>query len=210
MTGTSEGAGHFRSSLTIGGMALTPQFIDALQYAAQIHADQLRKGTTIPYISHLLGVCSIVLEYGGSEVEAIGALLHDAAEDQGGDAQLAMIRTRFGDAVAEIVSGCTDTVVLPKPAWRKRKEDYIAHLPTASSSVLVVSLADKLHNSRAILSDFRQVGEELWARFQGGREGTLWYYRALCDAFHSLRSGALADELERVVSELEQEVNSNS
>jgi GTP pyrophosphokinase len=152
----------------------------------------------------VLGVCSLVLEHGGSEDEAIGALLHDAAEDQGGEAQLAAIRDRFGDAVADIVSGCTDTVVTPKPPWRQRKEDYIAHLPSASAAVLLVSLADKLYNARAILSDYRQLGEALWVRFQGGRDGTLWYYRTLSSAYQSLRPGALADELARVVDELEQ------
>ena len=209
MRRTSDGAPHLvrSDSHKMERMSLTPRFSDALQYAAQLHAAQARKGTTIPYISHLLGVCSIVLEHGGSEDEAIGALLHDAAEDQGGDTQLAIIRERYGDAVAAIVSGCTDTVVLPKPEWRNRKQDYLAHLPSASASVLLVSLADKLHNARAILSDYRQLGDVLWTRFQGGRDGTLWYYRALCDAFRQLRPGALADELERVVSELERVAN---
>ena len=131
-------------------MNLSSKFDQALQYAAAIHREQIRKGTEIPYLAHLLGVASIALEHGASEDEAIGALLHDAAEDAGGLARIEDIRRNFGDAVAAIVEGCTDSVVVPKPPWRKRKEDYIAHLPSASPSVRLVSASDKLHNARAI------------------------------------------------------------
>ncbi|MBD6619049.1 bifunctional (p)ppGpp synthetase/guanosine-3',5'-bis(diphosphate) 3'-pyrophosphohydrolase [Komarekiella sp. 'clone 1'] len=182
---------------------LSERFTAALVYATQLHANQVRKGSGVPYISHLLGVTSIALEYGANEDEAIAALLHDAVEDQGGAATREEIRRRFGDKVTEIVDGCTDADAIPKPPWRKRKEAYIAHIPTASSSVLLVSVADKLYNARSILKDYRVLGESLWERFHGGREGTLWYYRALVDAFKKTRDDVIVAELERVVSEVE-------
>jgi GTP pyrophosphokinase len=185
-------------------MQMTPRFASALVYACEIHAGQLRKGTDIPYISHLLGVTSIALDHGATEDEAIGALLHDAAEDAGGAPVIGEIRARFGPAAAEIVAGCSDTFETPKPPWRARKEAYIAHLASASSSVLLVSAADKLHNVHAITSDYRRIGEALWARFTGGREGTLWYYRALADSFLKLNRNRLAEELYLAVRELEQ------
>jgi len=157
-------------------MAATPtrsprlgdRFTDALAYATGLHARQRRKGTDVPYIAHLLGVAAIVLEDGGDEDEAIAALLHDAVEDQGGQPTLAAIRARFGARVAEIVLGCTDADTVPKPPWRWRKEQYIAHVRHASASVRRVSLADKLHNARAILHDQRQIGDAVFARFAGG------------------------------------------
>jgi len=184
-------------------MQMTPRFASALVYACELHAGQLRKGTEIPYISHVLGVASNALEYGATEDEAIGALLHDAAEDAGGAPVIEEIRSRFGSAVAEIVAGCSDTLEKPKPPWRPRKEAYIAHLATASSSVLLVSAADKLYNVRAITSDYREIGEVLWARFTGDREGTLWYYRSLADCFLKLSRNRLAVDLDLVVQELE-------
>jgi GTP pyrophosphokinase len=150
-----------------------------------------------------LGVASIALEYGATEDEAIGALLHDAGEDAGGRGRIEDIRVRFGKDVADIVDGCTDAEVIPKPPWRKRKEDYIAHLPQASASVRLVSASDKLHNARAILRDYRQHGEALWSRFNGGREGTLWYYRELVKAFLKAGTNELIEELDRVVREVE-------
>ena len=187
-------------------MALTPRFDDALVFAARLHGGDVRKGTTIPYVSHVLGVASLALEHGANEDEAIGALLHDTVEDTKGDPESVRteIRRRFGSAVLDIVDGCTDTTEKPKPLFRERKERYIAHLPKASPSVRLVSAADKLYNARAILSDYRAIGEALWARFNGGRSGTLWYYRALADAFRTLGPGRLAEELDRVVSEIEQ------
>ena len=188
-------------------MILSQRFEDALVYAARLHAKQIRKGTTIPYVSHLLSVASIVLEHGGNEVEAIAALLHDAIEDQGGTETREEIRRRFGDAVASIVDGCTDAEVNPKPPWKERKEQYIARLSHASPSILLVSAADKLHNARAILGDYRALGENLWDRFNGGKEGTLWYYKSLVDAFKQAAAGTalapLIEELERVVGEIE-------
>ena len=182
---------------------LSPQFDEALQYAVVIHAGQTRKGTEIPYIAHLLGVASIALEHGADEAEAIGALLHDAGEDAGGLDRINDIRMRFGDAVADIVHGCTDAVTTPKPDWRPRKETYIDHLRTASPSVRLVSASDKLHNARAILRDYRRIREDLWSRFTGKKEGTLWYYRALVEAFKASDRTELIEELERVVTEIE-------
>ena len=188
-------------------MILSQRFEDALVYAARLHAKQIRKGTTIPYVSHLLSVASIVLEHGANEVETIAALLHDAIEDQGGTETREEIRRRFGDAVVSIVDGCTDAEVIPKPPWKERKEQYIARLSHASPSILLVSAADKLHNARAILGDYRALGENLWDRFNGGKEGTLWYYKSLVDAFKQAAAGTalapLIEELERVVGEIE-------
>ncbi|MDZ4847770.1 MAG: HD domain-containing protein [Pirellulaceae bacterium] len=190
-------------------MNLSSRFDEALHYAVLIHAGQKRKGTEIPYIAHLLGVVSIALEYGANEDEAIGALLHDAGEDAGGDGRIEDIRLRFGNAVADIVQGCTDAVIIPKPPWQKRKEDYIAHVATVSPSVVLVSASDKLHNARAILSDYRDLGDALWTRFNGGKDGTLWYYRSLIAAFRMVHNSRLIDELDRVVAELDRLVTAS-
>ncbi|MDP9365458.1 MAG: HD domain-containing protein [Chloroflexota bacterium] len=184
-------------------MSFSPRFGEALVYASRLHAGQVRKGTTVPYISHLLAVTSIVLEHGGGEDEAMAAVLHDAVEDQGGRGTRAEIRHRFGEKVTAIVDGCTDAETVPKPPWRERKEAYVAHIGHAPPSVRLVSAADKLHNARSIVADYRQLGEALWDRFRGGREGTLWYYRALADAFLAAGVTPLTAELERTVRELE-------
>jgi GTP pyrophosphokinase len=184
-------------------MKLSERFTDALTFATELHANQTRKGGGVPYISHLLGVASIALEYGANEDEAIAALLHDAIEDQGGAATREEIRHRFGDVVTEIVDGCTDSDQTPKPPWLQRKEAYIAHIPTASASVRLVSAADKLHNVWSILKDYRLLGDAVWERFQGGKQGTLWYYRSLVKAFYTAGSTPLVEEFERVVDELE-------
>jgi GTP pyrophosphokinase len=184
-------------------MELTSRFRDALVYAAELHAEQTRKASGVPYIAHLLGVASIALEHGADEDEAIAALLHDAVEDQGGQRTAEEIRRRFGDRVVEIVLGCTDADTIPKPPWRQRKEKYIAHVEHSSPSVWLVSGSDKLYNARSILADYRRLGDEVWSRFTGRKEGTLWYYRALVKALRDKAPLALAEELERVVSELE-------
>jgi (p)ppGpp synthase/HD superfamily hydrolase len=190
-------------------MTLSPRFDDALVFASRLHAGQVRKGGDIPYISHLLAVTAIVLEHEGDEDEAIAALLHDAIEDQGGAKARAEIRRRFGENVVAIVDGCTDAETIPKPPWQERKEAYVAHVGDASASVRLVSAADKLHNARSILADYRQLGDALWNRFRGGRDGTLWYYRALVDAFRAVESTPLVEELERTVSELERLASAN-
>ncbi len=184
-------------------MRLTPRYEAALVMATQLHAAQTRKGTGIPYVSHLLGVSSLVLEHGGSENQAIAALLHDAVEDQGGKETLDRIRDHFGDEVADVVDHCTDAYVEPKPEWRERKEKYIAEVAAMPPSAALVSCSDKLHNSRAILVDLRDIGEELWGRFTGGKEGTLWYYRSLVDAFEKVFENSLTEELRRTVDEIE-------
>jgi GTP pyrophosphokinase len=198
-------AGYHSSHTSIlDDMSISTLFDQALHYATLVHAGQTRKGTTIPYISHLLGVASIALEYGATETEAIAALLHDAGEDAGGEGRIADIRRRFGNAVADIVEGCTDTVENPKPAWRERKQKYIDHVASASPSVILVSAADKLHNARAILSDYREIGEQIWLRFNGGKDGTLWYYRELLSAFRTSGDTPLLRELDAVVTQLEE------
>jgi GTP pyrophosphokinase len=195
--------GSARSEPETRSRPFTGRLSDAFAYAASRHAGQVRKGTRIPYVAHLMGTCAIALEFGASEEEAIAALLHDAAEDTGGRPVLEEIRARFGSRVAEIVEGCTDSFENPKPPWRPRKERYVAHLAGASPSVLLVSAADKLHNARAILADLRTHGEALWPRFNGGKEGTLWYYRALVEAFRKRGATPIVEELDRVVGELE-------
>ena len=184
-------------------MQLSLRFHEGLSLAATLHADQQRKASGEPYVAHLLAVTAIVMEYGGNEDEAIAALLHDAVEDQGGAATLAKIRRRFGPIVAEIVVGCSDTDITPKPPWRQRKEAYIARLQTASASVRLVSAADKLHNARSILREYRRQGESVWNHFRGGHDGTLWYYRAIVDTLQPFGGDLLVEELERTVAEME-------
>ena len=176
-----------------------------MQYAHDVHRGQRRKGTGIPYIAHILGVTAIAIEYGADEDEAIGALLHDAAEDGGGEATLAEIRARFGDAVGDIVLGCSDSLVEDpedKLPWRDRKENYLAHLENASASVCLVSAADKLHNVRSIMRDFREHGDEVWTRFQGRREGTLWYYETVAHTLLRRHYSQLTRDLQQAVDDL--------
>jgi len=182
---------------------LSERFDRALIYASYLHRRQRRKGSDVPYISHLLAVSALVIEHGGSEDQAIAALLHDAAEDQGGRETLDEIEQRFGPAVAAIVSDCTDSWVEPRPAWRPRKEAYLESLRHKPPQSLLVSLADKTHNARAIAVDHAAVGEAVWSRFTGGRDGSLWYYRALADTFTALMPGVLARELDGTVARLE-------
>ena len=184
-------------------MMLSSRFEEALVYTSRLHAEQRRKGSGTPYLGHLLAVTAIVLEHGGSEDEAIAALLHDAIEDQGGAATREEIRRRFGEVVVRIVDGCSDTDEVPKPPWLRRKEEHLAHLATASASVRLVTAADKLHNVRSVAADYRQQGEAVWSHFQGGRAGTLWYYRAMADALTAAGRTPLTDELDRAVAELE-------
>ena len=184
-------------------MVLSERFEEALRFAIRLHAKQIRKGTTIPYVAHLLSVAGIAIEYGADEDEAIAALLHDAIEDQGGAAIRDEIRQRFGDKVVDIVNGCTDAEIFPKPPWQARKEAYIAHLRDASPSVRLVSAADKVHNIQTIIKDYRAIGNTLWGRFTGGKEGTLWYYRSLVSTFREGGSTPIIEELDRLVTELE-------
>jgi (p)ppGpp synthase/HD superfamily hydrolase len=176
--------------------------LQALGFAITAHGDQRRKGGDIPYVAHLLGVASLVLDAGGDEDLAIAGLLHDTIEDTETTAE--DIESAFGPRVAAIVEGCTDAHETPKPEWRERKERYLAHLRSLETpiDVLVVSRADKLHNARAILLDYRDVREELWSRFKEGPEQQLWYYGSLVDIFATRLPGVMTDELSRVVNEL--------
>lgn len=179
------------------------RFIEALGYAAAVHSRQIRKKTGRPYIGHLLSVASIVIEYGGDEEMAIAALLHDAVEDQGGLPRLKEIRRKFGERVARIVDGCTDSYVEPKPPWLERKRAYVQRVAGESTNVRWVSAADKLSNVRETLHDLRVHGDSIFKRFQGNKDGTLWYYRALVDEFRKAGSNPLVEELDRTVTELE-------
>jgi len=179
------------------------RFEQALLFATRKHAGQHRKGTAVPYVAHLLGVASLVLEAGGDEDLVIAALLHDVVEDCGGAPVLKEVRRRFGKRVAHVVDGCTDTDLDPKPPWLQRKKDYIAHLRTADADTRLVSAADKLRNVRSIVAAYREIGDRVWERFHGKRDGTLWYYRTLLDEFQRKKSSPLIRELERAVIELE-------
>jgi len=181
---------------------LGPRFFRAFAFAAEKHAKQTRKASTIPYIAHLMGVASLVLEAGGDEDLAIAALLHDVVEDCGGAPMLKEVRRRFGSRVAKVVDGCTDANTNPKPPWRERKEKYILHLRLADADTRLVSAADKLNNVRSILRDYRAIGESVWTRFTGGREGTLWYYRTLVEVFRERPRNRITRELELAVTEL--------
>ena len=166
-----------------------------------MHGTQKRKGTGITYMAHLLEVSSVVLQHGGDEEEAIAGLLHDAPEDAGGRPRLDHIRAPFGDRVAEMVDGCTDTYDCPKPAWRPRKEAYLARIPELSASTRLVSASDKFANARALLDDYRTQGDALWSRFNGGAD-TPWYYRAAADAFLAVQRTLIAERLHLVATEL--------
>lgn len=176
----------------------------AFRYAAEKHAGQTRKQSAVPYLSHLMGVASLVLEAGGDEDIAIAALLHDVVEDCGGMPRLREIQRQFGPRVARMVEGCTDSFGEPKAEWVERKKDYLGHVKHAESETRLVSAADKLHNVRTILADYRRDGESIWTRFSGKREGTLWYYRALSDEFRRRGANRITGELEIAVRELEQ------
>lgn len=181
-------------------MVLSPRFEQALLYTCLLHSGQVRKGTAIPYVAHLLSVAGLALEFGADEDEAIAALLHDVVEDAGGRCRAADVRQRFGDRVADIVQGCTDADTYPKPPWQERKEAYIAGLADAVPSARFVSCCDKLHNARSIVCDLRQHGDAVWKKFAGGKAGSLWYYTTLCREYRRLNVCLpLVDELERTL-----------
>ena len=185
---------------------MTPRFADAFLFAERLHCNQVRKKTQVPTISHLMAVTALVLENGGGEDEAIAALLHDTAEDCGGRPVLEEIRRRFGDTVASIVEDCSDTLEAPKPRWQPRKESYLEHLETAPEATLLVSLADKVHNTRALAFEYRRVGDRLWQRFTATREQTFWYYQSLLDIFRRRcpeQLEPLVDELARAFQDLQ-------
>lgn len=186
------------------------RFDEALLMASELHRHQFRKGKDVPYITHLLGVASLVGVHGGDEDQVIGALLHDAIEDCVSQVPTIAedIREKFGPRVLEIVEGCTDAFEDPKPPWETRKVAYMERLKSLpdDSPTLIVSLADKVYNAGAIVSDHRQVGSELWARFNASAEQTLWYYDSLARIFSKKIPGPMADQLERLVEELKRAV----
>lgn len=193
---------------------LSERFTQAVDYAREVHASQVRKGTSIPYLAHLLGVASLVLRYGGDEDQAIAGLLHDTIEDHGRRHER-LIRAQFGDRVADIVVACTDGSREQKAAaaapearradWEQRKHAYVEHLLRASDDALLVSGCDKLHNARAILADLRNpdIGVAVFDRFTGRRDGTVWYYRALVNCFVQ-RGAPMARELADAVAVITQ------
>jgi GTP pyrophosphokinase len=185
---------------------LTRRFDDAFVYAHEAHAEQVRKGNGAPYIGHLMGVASIVLDDGGNEDEAIAALLHDAAEDRGGRARVEEIAARFGPAVAKIVSDCTDSWETPKAPWAERKRAYVEHARFLPGPSLRVSAADKVHNAYAILRDLRNEGESVWERFNASADDVMAYYQSLVRSYREAGGGRLVDELERIVRGIEREM----
>lgn len=185
---------------------LTEKFESALVYATRLHANQTRKINGIPYITHLLSVAALVLEAGGTETEAIAALLHDSIEDQGGKIIREEISQLFGEAVVAIIDGCTEWDTPPKPPWKERKLRYLEHLRHGSPSVRLVSLADKLHNARSLLANLRVYGSGIWQEFSSGKEGTLWFYQELLQIYRTTGSDFMTEEFSRVVNEISQEV----
>jgi (p)ppGpp synthase/HD superfamily hydrolase len=185
---------------------LTQRFDEAFRYAHEAHAAQTRKGTGSPYVSHLMGVTSLVLDDGGNEDEAIAALLHDAAEDHGGRDRLEDIRGRFGDVVAKIVEDCTDSWAEPKEPWLERKQAYIQHARHLAASSLRVSAADKVHNAYAILRDLRNFGERVFERFHATPDDVVAYYESLVRAYREAGGGLLVDELDRIVRGIQREM----
>lgn len=186
--------------------SLTDCFLAAVSLASEVHGTQRRLGTEIPYLAHLLVVAGLVLEDGGDESDAVAAMLHDAVEDGGGRAMLERIRQQFGMRVASIVEGCSDSLD-PDDArpWRERKESYLEHLPgVTDDAVLRVALADKVHNARSIVREYRAEGPALWERFPTRTpEDQLWYYGRLLAFFSERRDGPLVEDLRNAVSELE-------
>lgn len=197
-------------------MILSDRFAAAQTFALKLHRQQMRKGTSIPYYAHLIAVTAITLEYGGTEDQAIAALLHDAVEDAGGQPTLQQIRLDFGDTVAGMVEACTDADVIPKPPFLERKRMYHAHLEHASSDALLVSAADKLHNLQAVTRDYRAHGSELWSRFvkdadslTGKRDLFIWNHRALVGTLHARMGNAISAELVRQLETLEELMREN-
>jgi len=182
---------------------LSDRFLKAFSIASTLHGNQLRKASQIPYIAHLLAVAALVLENGGTEDQAIAALLHDAVEDQGGLDTLNKIRDEFGDYVADLVDGCTDSYTQPKEEWKPRKLAYLEKLKNASDDVLLISLADKVHNARSILRDLHITGENTWDKFKGKKSGTLWYYQSLAKTFDDAPYPILKNELRNLVDEIQ-------
>jgi len=199
-------------ALLLPDLLLTDSFTRAVDYARRLHTE-FRKGTRIPYLAHLLGVASLVLSETGGKVPitedmVIAALLHDTAEDHGGQRRLDHVKKEFGPNVARMVEGLSDTLANDhdqKEGWEQRKQAYLARLKTEPLDVLVISVADKLYNSKAVLDDLRDpnVGSKVWTRFKRGRDHQLWYFHSLLEIFQSRLQSRLVDEFARVVAQLD-------
>jgi len=190
---------------------LTDRFSRAIDYARHLHIER-RKATRIPYMAHLLGVASLVMGEAGqvpfpvTEDMVIAALLHDAAEDHGGQTRIEDIRCNFGPQVARMVEGLSDTFVedpSEKEDWEQRKKRYLKRLPDESPETQLISAADKLYNARTILDEYRAIGSKVWDRFHRSRDQQLWYFQALLNIFKSAGTNRIVEELDRVVVQLE-------
>jgi (p)ppGpp synthase/HD superfamily hydrolase len=186
-------------------MAFSRRFDEAFELAHELHRTQVRKGTRVPYISHLMAVCALVIENGGTEDQAIAALLHDAVEDQGGESTARRILERFGPEVHRLVMALSDSTAADpsqKAPYRERKESYLEHLKDADGAVLLVSAADKLHNARTIVADLGRDGAAVWELFKGKRDGSLWYYESLVEIFGTRFASPLVEELQKTMAEM--------
>jgi (p)ppGpp synthase/HD superfamily hydrolase len=180
-------------------LKLTEKFTLAMSKSQEWHASQVRKGSEVPYFTHPMSVAALVLEDGGSEDEAIAALLHDTIEDCGGEVIRQKILALFGERILTLVDGCSEKIAVPKPPWRERKQEYLDRLRSSTPEVIRISLADKLHNCRSIDRDWQQEGDLVWEKFTAGKEGTLWYYRSLAAVFHDRTDSWMVDELSKLV-----------
>lgn len=183
-------------------MAYSERLDEAFALARRLHDGQTRKGSTTPYLSHVLAVAGIVSEYGGDEDQVIAALLHDTVEDQGGRPLLARLQAQFGERVAALVEACTDAFDHPKPPWKDRKLAYLARIPQAPHDARLIIAADKIHNLRSMIADYEQVGDRLWDRFTASREETMWYYGAVRDALRPDWNHPALLELQRTLATL--------
>jgi (p)ppGpp synthase/HD superfamily hydrolase len=183
-------------------MEYSPRIVEAFALTYDLHRTQIRKGSHVPYITHLMGVAAVVGRHGGDEDQFIAALLHDAVEDQGGQETLDLIRRKFGEKVAEYVAGASDSDTEPKPPWQERKEKFIAFARTAGPRQKLIIAADKLHNARSIISDLGERGNDVWKMFKNGREGTLWYYTEMVHALSYNWSHAVLRELADAVDQM--------
>ena len=185
-------------------MPYSKRLEEAFAFAHDLHRDQTRKGSDIPYVTHLMGVAALVGEFGGDEDQVIGALLHDAAEDQGGVETVALIRERFGETVAAYVEGCSDTLTTPKPPWLERKKAFIESTREAPPTLRLLIAADKLYNARSMVADFSVVGHALWDRFSVDCESTLWYHREMLDVLRQGWDNPILGELENAIHRLDE------
>lgn len=200
---TKVGCSGVEGASNPGDRLLSQRFDQAFLWASQLHAEQRRKMNNTPYVAHLMSVAALVLEDGGSEEEAIAALLHDAVEDQGGLPTRSKILAQFGPAITAIVDGCTEPIPLPGEPWRSHKQRYFDQIYHSSPLVHRVVLADKLHNGRSLLVNLRQHGPDVWRQFRGSREDILWFHQQVLQLFYPLKPGWMVDELSRIVETIE-------